>query len=103
MIATAFTALLCWATSNRPLYVSVSTAVGGAFALGAMHHPWLFLGLTISLLTLLPDVCGSSANDYLAGCSVLGWLWGAIGGVIVRRSRGSAGRHPERHEPVAPE
>ncbi len=84
MIITAFIALVCWAMSGEPLFVTVSATTGGLFGLGAIHHPWFFLAMAVSLSLLLPSACGSAANDFLAGCCLIGWLLGAIASMIIR-------------------
>ena len=51
---------------------------------------------------VVPCGSGGGAKDFLMGCYMLGWLWGAIAGMIIRRFRKSAGRRPVRPEAVAP-
>jgi hypothetical protein len=68
-----------------------------------MHHPWFFLAMTVSLWAILLQRGRSGGvEDFLMVCYMLGWLWGAIAGMITRRFRKSAGRRPVRPEAVAP-
>jgi hypothetical protein len=89
MTVTASTALLCSATSGWPPDTTVSAAAGGLFAFGAMHHPWFFLAMAASLWAILARRSGGGVEDFLVGGYMLGWLWGAIAGMIIRRFRKS--------------
>jgi hypothetical protein len=103
MVVTASIALLCSATSRRPLDDTVSAAAGGLFAIGAMRHPLFFLAMAVSLCAVLSRTSsGGGVKDFLMGCYMLVWFWGAIAGMIMRRFRKSAGRRPVRPEAVAP-
>lgn len=63
--------------------VAFSAAVGGLFALGAMRLPWISLVIAFALYIGLPKGSGSSPS-FFENCCLLGWLWGAIAGLIVR-------------------
>jgi hypothetical protein len=100
MVAVAITAGLAmvhWQIliASRTVYVPVSAAVAGLFALGAMRHPWFFLAVAVLLWLAMPTVFDSSANDLFVGCYQLSWLLGAIAGKIIRSLRNRAGRRAE--------
>jgi hypothetical protein len=102
MTLAACIALLCAATSSWPLDRTVSAAAGGLLAFGAMHHPWSLLAMAASLWAIVPLTGGGGgAEDFLRGYYMLGWLWGAIAGMIIRRLRKSASRRPVSPEVIA--
>jgi hypothetical protein len=87
MITTAFVAALCWAITTEAGFVTVSATIGGLFALGAMHHPWVLLAIAVSVWVVFPRDYHSYDQTFFAGCYQLGWLWGAIAGIIIRYGR----------------
>jgi hypothetical protein len=94
MVVVAIIAVLYWGVFCEPFggLITVSTAFGGLFALGAMRHPWLFLPLAVALRAVVPPIPNGSADSYFRGCYQFGWFLGASAGVIVRMVRRRADR-----------
>jgi hypothetical protein len=74
-------------TASAPIYVAVSAAVAGVFALGAMRRPIYFLAIAVLLWAVLPRVSDSSAHELFGGCYTLGWTLGALAGTVIRTLR----------------
>jgi hypothetical protein len=89
IIATALIAVICWGTLSAPIDrgVVVIAILGGLFALGAMRHPLLFLGLAASLRLIMPTVHDSGAFDHFHDCNLLGCFLGVIAGLSIRMVR----------------
>ena len=71
--------------ASPAVYIVASAVAAGAFALGGMRHPWIFLAVVLLLQIALPTVNDSSAHDLFTGCLAGGWLLGAISGWALRR------------------
>ena len=84
---------------SKPVWVAVSAAVGGLFALGAMRHPWFFLAIVVLLWAILPRIFDSSAHDLFEGCYAFGWFLGAVAGKVIRGFRNRAGAVPDAPSP----
>jgi hypothetical protein len=96
-----------WRDSPSPgqrAVVLIASLVAGAFGLGAMRRPWVFLGPLIVLWVVTPTVDHPSFDVWnlsVGGC-FLGWIIGTPAGWISRWITRAGESVPVASEPPEP-